>query len=208
MSDFFKALLFPQDLHLRGSDPGPFSDYHKYKAHLQREFRKKCVYCREADGVKGAAAFGVDHFQPKSSSPSPGAWDNLFYACNVCNTWKGTTKSTSERFLPNPCSHVMSKHLQYQKDDIESYTRHGAWLAELVHLSQRRSYRRFLLSTLALYLSARSEILQAISELEIRLTAAGGADPEPLREHQESLQDLEQVNSNIERLTGEPINPK
>jgi uncharacterized protein (TIGR02646 family) len=126
MPDLFDALLFPQELHVRSPDPGPWSEHRSYKSHLQREFHRKCVYCRIPDGLKGYEGFGIDHYLPKSKFPFLGAaWSNLFYACNVCNTWKGDSVSRPERFLPNPCAHRMADHLQYRGAAVEVYT--PAW---------------------------------------------------------------------------------
>jgi hypothetical protein len=206
-ASFFDALLFPEERHTRRPDPGPFRNYHSYKRHLRKEFRKKCVYCREADGLKGHEAFGVDHYDAKSRSEDPAiaGWENLFYACNVCNTFKGTSVSTPERFLPNPCDHVMAEHLQYWDADVETYTRDGAWLAELVRLSSRRDRRRFILSTLGLQLIARNELIGIIIALEARPGTAGSSDPDLVREYQKTVAELEEIDSFIERLTGEPV---
>lgn len=82
MSSLFDALLFPEERHPRGPDPGPFSYPQAYKAHLRSEFRSKCVYCRVPDGIKGYEGFGVDHYLPVSRFPGLVlAWSNLFYAC-------------------------------------------------------------------------------------------------------------------------------
>lgn len=94
MNSALEALLFPKERQKRGQDPGPFADYRSYKPYLQKLFRNKCVYCRVADGIKGSEGFGVDHYLPRSKYPHLGVtWSNLFYACNVCNTWKGESVS-------------------------------------------------------------------------------------------------------------------
>ena len=207
-SSFFDALLFPARRHRRRPDPGPFPrNYRSYKPYLQEEFRSKCVYCREADGLKGEESFGVDHYRAKlgGEDPTVADWGNLFYACNVCNTYKGTSVSTPERFLPNPCDHVMAEHLQYRDADVETHTPDGAWLAELVRLSSRRDRRRFILSTLGLQLIARNELIGLIIALEARLGTAGSSDPNLIREYQETVAELEEIGSFIERLTGEPV---
>lgn len=206
MKDFFDLLLFPRKIHERSSDPGPFADYRSYKPHLQREFRRKCVYCREADGLRGYEGFGVDHYEPKSDDPGlTMAWSNLFYACNVCNTWKGKKVSTPERFIPNPCKHRMAEHLQYRDADIETYTLNGEWMAELLHLVERRERRKFILSTLGLCLLAYGELSEILSVLDARLGTAASLDPAFVEDRQRTVAELEEMRSHIERLTGEPI---
>ncbi|HZF08482.1 MAG TPA: HNH endonuclease [Thermoanaerobaculia bacterium] len=204
MNDLFDALLFPQQLHERHPDPGPFKDSRAYKPHLQREFRRKCVYCRISDGLKGYEGFGVDHYLPKSKFPGlDTTWPNLFYACNVCNTWKGDTVSAPDRFLPNPCAHRMADHLQYQGADIETYTLHGEWLAELLHFAERRNFRDFILAALGQFLALRNELLEDLTAYETRF---GKDDLGSLEAAiQETDEELERVERQIELLIGEPI---
>jgi uncharacterized protein (TIGR02646 family) len=209
VSDFRDALFFPAHRQKRRSDPGPFSDHRSYKSHLQSMFHHKCVYCRIPDGLKGDESFGVDHYLPKTKFPHLAVtWSNLFYACNVCNTWKGESVSTPELFLPNPCEHRMADHLQYQEDaDVETYTAHGEWLAELLHLAERRALREFILSALGEFLRTRSELVSDLTAYEARLDDA--EDEKETGSFQaaihETTEELARVDRHIERLVGEPI---
>jgi hypothetical protein len=206
MKNPLDVLLFPADRHERGPDPGPFVEHRSYKTHLQREFSRKCVYCRIPDGLKGDEAFGVDHYLPKSRFPDLiVAWSNLFYACNVCNTWKGESVSTPDLFLPNPCEHRMSDHLQYSDSDVEAYTAHGEWLAELLHLKERRQLREFILFAAGSFLKIRSELVDDLAVLEDRLDDTRSAEElSSLKAAiRDTVQELEQVDRHIERLIGE-----
>lgn len=208
MKRLFEALFYPEDRQVRGPDPGPFADHRSYKVHLQREFRRKCVYCRIADGFKGYEGFGVDHYLPRSKFPGlVVAWSNLFYACNVCNAWKGESVSLPERFLPNPCEHRMAEHLQYLDRGIETYTPHGEWLKELLHLDERTRLRDLVLYTLGKFLMTRNELLRDLIAYEARLeNARGGEDSGAVQAAiQETLDELDRVDRQIECLTGEPI---
>jgi len=208
MSGLLDALLFPGERHPRGPDPGPFSYPQAYKAYLRREFRSKCVYCRVPDGIKGYEGFGVDHYLPASRFPGLAlAWPNLFYACNVCNTWKSDSVSTAGRFLPNPCDHRMADHLQYRGAEVETHTPHGEWLAELLHLEERKGLREFILSALVGFVKARIELLGDLTAMEDRLETAQSADERSSLEAaiQEATEELERVERQIERLTGEPL---
>lgn len=208
MSALFDALLFPGERHPRGPDPGPFSYPQAYKAHLQREFRSKCVYCRVTDGIKGYEGFGVDHYLPVSRFPGLAlAWPNLFYACNVCNTWKGDSVSTAERFLPNPCDHRMADHLQYRGAEVETFSPQGEWLVELLRLEERKGLREFILSALGGFLRARIELLHDLAACENSLeTARSAAERSSLETAiQEMSEELERVARQIGRLTGERL---
>lgn len=200
----FGALLFPKERQERGDDPGPFVGYRSYKPHLQERFRRKCVYCRTSDGVKGYEGFGVDHYLPRSSHPDlEVVWSNLFYACNVCNTWKGESVSTPELYLPNPCEHRMADHLQYEDGGIETYTPQGEWLAELLHLDERCDFREFILSALGRFLIARTEILRDLTLYEALLGDSQGGKDQSLLEA--AVRDTATELERIERLTGEPV---
>lgn len=208
MTDLLEILLFPRHVHERSPDPGPFGEPRSYKPYLQREFRRKCVYCRMTDGWKGAEAFGVDHYLPRSKFPDLGlAWPNLFYACNVCNTWKSDSVSTAELFLPNPCAHRMSDHLQYRGAEVETFTPHGEWLAELLHLAERREVRELILAALGQFLKVRNELLEELTAYEAPLAAF--PDPSELESiqeaHLETAEELEKVEGYVELLIGEPI---
>lgn len=215
MKEHFALLLFPDKVHQRSPDPGPFTDHRSYKAALQKEFQRKCVYCRISDGLKGYEGFGVDHYHPKKGTDDPdlvAAWGNLFYACNVCNSWKGKRKPTPELYLPNPCAHPpsagpMAEHLQYHDAEVETRTRHGAWLSELLHLSERRELREFVLSALGKFLAARVQALEILGALEERRKTVGsGAEAAGIaRKLQDAQEKLAQANRGIERLTGEPV---
>lgn len=208
MSDLSEALFFPREQQRRSPDPGPFGDPRSYKPHLQREFRRKCVYCRISDGLKGYEGFGVDHYLPKTRFPDlMVAWSNLFYACNVCNAWKGTSVSRPERFLPNPCEHRMADHLQYRGAEVETLSPHGEWLAELLHLPERRELRELILSALAQFLMIRNELLQNLTTYEALLAEDRGSEKARSLEVaiQETREELERADRQIELLIGEPV---
>ena len=84
---------YPEDRHVRKHGPSGYENYASYKPWLRDEFGFRCVYCLFRERWKspiGHAAFAVEHFHPKSRNPAlSDAYDNLFYACNVCNFFKG-----------------------------------------------------------------------------------------------------------------------
>lgn len=204
MEDLLSALSFPREVHDRSPDPGPFADCHDYKPHLRKEFRQKCVYCREADGFKDGSSFGIDHYQPKSKAKNPDAWKNLFYACNDCNRWKGAKESTPERFIPNPCDHRMAEHLQYKDAAVETYTPHGAWMADLLRFSKRQERRQRILSTVGPHVKAYLELSDVLDLLE-SAGAQESANPDLAREYRDTVVELEEVIRTLEWMLGEPV---
>jgi hypothetical protein len=203
-----EALLFPKEPHVRNEDPGPYSSYRSYKPHLQREFRRKCVYCCASDGPVGDDVFGVDHYLPKSKFPQfAQEWKNLFYACGRCNTLKSDFVSTPDLYLPNPCQHTMADHLQYEEADIVARTQHGRYMSELLRLGEqgRRKRRDLTLAVLRDFLVNRNDLLRELTFYE-SMVDKGEGDRETLKALiQEAAEELERVNGRIELLTGEPV---
>lgn len=67
---------------------GKFGDW---KQQLAEEGFHQCVYCAIPDAVMGGTRnFHIEHYRPKSRFPDlENTITNLFYACPICNTFKG-----------------------------------------------------------------------------------------------------------------------
>lgn len=65
--------------------------YRDWKAILAQEAKNQCVYCAIHEGSFGGERnFHVEHFKPKSRFKAlTNSYTNLFYACAICNTFKG-----------------------------------------------------------------------------------------------------------------------
>jgi uncharacterized protein (TIGR02646 family) len=65
--------------------------YKDWKQKLSLEGKEKCVYCAIHEGrFGGERNFHVEHFRPKSKfSELENEYSNLFYACGICNSFKG-----------------------------------------------------------------------------------------------------------------------
>lgn len=116
---------YPKTRHSRTQFPRDYATYRAYKPYLQKEFGARCVYCRQPDGPKGYASFGVDHYRPKTLFPErERLYTNLFYSCSTCNTRKGpywpSDADLAKLFIPNPCDHAMFEHLRYKEATVIS----------------------------------------------------------------------------------------
>jgi hypothetical protein len=71
--------------------PKTVSKYGKYKPELRLEAKEKCVYCAiHENALGGADSFHVEHYKPKSKFVDlEKEFENLFYACAICNRFKG-----------------------------------------------------------------------------------------------------------------------
>jgi uncharacterized protein (TIGR02646 family) len=87
-------------------------------------FNGKCAYC-EAQ-VSHVYWGDIEHFRPKDSFPLLAVdWDNLLYACGICNgaSFKGTKfplDTNGEPLLINPCLDNPNDHLEFEYDQIMS----------------------------------------------------------------------------------------
>jgi hypothetical protein len=71
--------------------PPQYADYRKYKPYLRIDFRYRCCYCTIHELNWGSERhFAVEHFRPKGRfSVLETDYSNLYYACDVCNDYKG-----------------------------------------------------------------------------------------------------------------------
>ncbi|HVY06512.1 MAG TPA: HNH endonuclease [Burkholderiales bacterium] len=65
--------------------------YLDWKPELAEEGFHQCVYCAIAEASFGGIRnFHVEHYRPKSRFPAlRNSYPNLFFACAICNTFKG-----------------------------------------------------------------------------------------------------------------------
>ena len=200
---------YPKSKHVRREKPGELSPYSKYKPFLQREFERKCIYCRMPDSMQHQHLFGVEHYRPKSRFPELiTSYRNLFYACNPCNQRKGEYwpprgKGTTH-FIPNPCDHEMFKHLRFSGPVVEAKSMAGEVAEELLDLNDPEAvaYRKFVLDLLDTCNAKKADLEKTLIEVtglrDAGLIAKADAD--------DALgtlgQQLAQVNANLDRLVG------
>jgi len=77
----------------RKQTPPKKTKYQDYKEFLRKDFLYRCAYCNTHEAhFGGLRNFHVDHFRPKKRFPGRTlTYTNLYYACSLCNTFKGET---------------------------------------------------------------------------------------------------------------------
>jgi 5-methylcytosine-specific restriction endonuclease McrA len=167
--------IFPKNRHVRIEEPGAFSDYRKYKPFLQKEFSRKCVYCKMPDSMRGSNSFGVDHYRPKSKFPAlRTVYANLFYCCNACNSRKGNfwpkEELEAERFIPNPCDYQMANHVRFKRAQVHARSSAGEFMLEFLDLNDIEfvSFRETTLTAI----DACESKLSDLAKLEIKINSA------------------------------------
>jgi hypothetical protein len=122
----------------RSQTPPLLDSYQEYKPFLRVDFSWRCAYCRITEHRWGSERnFVVEHFRPKGLSEFAHlicAYSNLYYACNRCNDFKGTTWPTAAMkrkgyFFADPCaSDVYQEHLKVRKDGrLQTLTKCGEY---------------------------------------------------------------------------------
>lgn len=140
---------YPHEPHTRRHGPKGYASHSSYKPWLRDEFEFRCVYClfRERWYPNGSDSFGVDHALPKSVRPDlECTYDNLLYACNRCNTAKGTA------MVPNPCQLALRGHVRVNNAGLaEGNTPEGTLLIEVLGLNNPTTieFRRRMLEVFA-----------------------------------------------------------
>ena len=83
---------------VKGTDPGPFTEWNKARDPLLKQIGKYCSHCEIPLELPD-----IEHKEPKEPN-GPYAhraldWDNFLFACTYCNTNKGTRDPRKTRFL-------------------------------------------------------------------------------------------------------------
>jgi len=151
----------------RRHGPRGYADYQFYKPWLRDEFAFRCLYClwRERWQADGHHGFGVEHIQAQGTEPGKCLdYDNLVYACNLCNSTR------REVPLPiDPASDPPGRHLRILADGIvQAVAPAGADLIELCRLNRPLlvAARRRISSLLALLRSSNApEAIEAVRDL-------------------------------------------
>lgn len=146
--------LYQKILHVRRENPPAFSSYRNFKPFLEREFGYKCVYCRAPDTRLNHVVFHIDHYRPKGRFPDLiNEYSNLFYSCSSCNVRKGQywPPESSSPMIPNPCDHIMFRHVRFSRNRVTAHSVHGAWMIEILDLNDENSisFREMTITTLA-----------------------------------------------------------
>jgi hypothetical protein len=98
------------------------------KRYIRIDFKYECSYCKthEAESIFGAKAFEIDHFKPQAAAVgdySIHEYDNLYYACIICNGASGKSNTWTPTLL-DPCSddiYGATNHIVYPVNGINGF---------------------------------------------------------------------------------------
>jgi uncharacterized protein (TIGR02646 family) len=175
----------------RVENPPPQKKYQDYKPYLRRDFRTRCAYCLVHEAHYGGLRnYHVDHFRPKKLFPKLTLeYGNLYYACGLCNTFKGDVWPSQEQQnagfgFTDPCQEdPYETHFLVNEQDgsLRALTNAGRYTLEHLRLDRRqlRKYRRM-----------QIEAKEKCEELR-SLLGAPGLNPEWVRQVKDALDQIE-----------------
>lgn len=121
--------------------------YLEYRTYLRHDFFYSCGYCTLSEFEAQGLRFTIDHYEPKSNSPElEHDYDNLIYACDECNTYKGDmcppqqARESGYRFF-RPDQDAFPDHFVPTQYRINHLTKVGEFTIEMLELN-RGSLRR------------------------------------------------------------------
>ena len=189
----------------RRPNPPFYTDYRRYKPFLREDFRHLCAYCLLHEGHPqlggGFQSYQIDHFRPRKTFPELVAvYDNLYYACRLCNRakweiWPTQEEQDSDWRFVDPCAEDLYKdhaRLIPTTGKLDPISRPGDYTIRQIRLNRRvfKNLRRH-------RVTAQEEIQQCKIKLaRLRREAA------PLAEL------IDQLEQRIQTLEEQHINPK
>ncbi len=133
---------------LRQENPPVLKKYQQYKSYLRKDFKFRCAYCLIHEAHYGGLRnFHVDHFRPKSKKEFRElalVYANLYYACGLCNTFKGQwwpseSDLQAGRYFVDPCEEdPYGKHFEVNEADgtLRVHTPAGRYTVEHIWLDR------------------------------------------------------------------------
>ncbi|AZA82140.1 hypothetical protein C1637_10085 [Chryseobacterium lactis] len=122
--------------------------YKLCKEDLSVEAKHRCVYCCIHESRWGGIRnFHVEHYKPKSIfTEDINNYNNLFYACSVCNGFKGNDWPNDQQptfdvaFYPNPIEYNYSELIQvdYENGNVRGNNFTANYIIEKLYLNRRQ----------------------------------------------------------------------
>jgi len=123
---------YPAEPRPRRHGPAGYRTLDSFRPWLRDEFTFCCAYCRRREAWEpGRTCFEIDHLVPIAASPELAlSYDNLLYACDVCNSVK------SKQNLPDPNVALLTSNLTLDIDgQIRGHSRDARRIIRMLGLN-------------------------------------------------------------------------
>ncbi|PBB93200.1 hypothetical protein CK215_04280 [Mesorhizobium sp. WSM3864] len=121
--------------------------YPKYRNFLRHDFFHSCAYCTMTEAEAAAIRFTIDHYEPQTARPDlVDVYDNLMWACDECNTRKGTrsppaaARADGLRFF-RPDADEFLDHFERKGLELRSLTKTGWYSIHALDLNREALQR-------------------------------------------------------------------
>lgn len=174
---------------VKNPTPTTQTEYSGWKGELRQEGREQCCYCTISENAFGGGRnFAVEHYRPKSRFVHLTVhYPNLFYACAVCNSFKGDdwptdTPAPDVACYLDPSAHDYTDHIAVDTATglVSGINVAGRYKVQRLHLNRAQLilYRRreTLLERARRFEAAAANLLQHADALGVgRLRRLMGA---------------------------------
>ncbi len=145
---------YPARPHRRRHGPMGYANAAQYRDWLRDEFSFRCVYCLEREQwVHRQGHFHMEHFLPVTVRPDLELdYDNLVYACHVCNSTK------SDHTVPDPLRVLLDGSVKlHPNGTLDGQTKAATKLIETLQLNSPEFRRRRRMMRRVIRLAARHD---------------------------------------------------
>jgi 5-methylcytosine-specific restriction endonuclease McrA len=120
----------------------PGKKYPEYRQTLSYDFFHSCAYCTLMEYEAESVGMVIDHYEPQKARPDlANQYDNLIYACSVCNERKSDrcpppeARRNGMRFF-RPDMDVRDEHFAREQLLLEPLTETGRYSIQALHLNR------------------------------------------------------------------------
>jgi 5-methylcytosine-specific restriction endonuclease McrA len=120
----------------------PGKKYTEYRQTLRKDFFYSCAYCAITEFEAQSIRMTIDHYEPRNARRDlENEYNNLMYACGVCNERKGDRYPSPEvrekghRFF-RPDADVRADHFELEELQLKSKSEVGAFTVNMLDLNR------------------------------------------------------------------------
>jgi uncharacterized protein (TIGR02646 family) len=144
LSDTEKKIVSPDLSIVARSVVEPGKRYPEYRQQLRKDFFYSCAYCTMTEFEAQSLRMTIDHYEPRNARRDlENDYNNLMYACGVCNERKGDrspppeARADGHRFF-RADTEPRADHFELDGIDLKSRTNVGEFTIKMLDLNSER----------------------------------------------------------------------